>query len=259
MNINKKLKTMNKILILIMIVPILMFISCQVDTEEIVNTHDDAYVDVLTKKMTMMGSEKYVLVFFAGGEGIDENGSNVKTPDGTVYNLTTFWASPGILTGLGNVQNALPQSGTYTFTLKFDDGYVKTITDILEGENSTVPSLTVVYNQNTNPQTIDMTWSASPEADFYCVKLIEIDPATGKAADAQPLYKVPLIEKNITSHIITFDGSNGWMRPISDFQNGANYLVVISAKKVENGTPISGSSRDFEINAVSTASFTYQQ
>jgi len=248
------MKTTKIFISMLMIASLFTFTSCSSDDdEEIVNTHDDAYVDVLTKKMMMMGNAKYLPVFFAGGEDIVENGSSVKAPDGTEYDLHSFWAGPGKLTGGGSPGNNMPPAGTYTFTLKFSDGYVKTMTDVLEGEDSTVPQITVVYNQNANPQTIEVSWTASPEADLYCVKLTETDMANTK-----PLYKVPMIDKSQTSHTIVLDGSNGWMRPVSDMQSGTDYYVVISAKKVEDGTPVTGASQDFEINACSKTTITYQ-
>ena len=248
------MKTINKILYLFILTSILTLTACSTDDEEVVNTHDDAYGDVITKKMIMMGNTKYVPVFFAGAEDIVEDGSSVKGPDGTVYDLHEFWAGPGKLTGKGTVGNTAPQAGTYTFTLKFSDGYEKTVTDVLEGEDTTVPQITVNYNTNTNPQTIDVSWTASPEADFYCIKLTDLDMAHNK-----PFFKKPMIDKSQNSFTITLDGSNGWLRPVTEMQNGTEYYIVISAKKVESGTPVSGMSKDFEINGCSKTKITYQQ
>ncbi len=248
------MKHYKKLLSITLLLTLFAFTACSSDDDtETVNTHDDAYGDILTKKMLMNGMTKYVPVFFAGGEDIVEDGSSVKGPDGTVYDLHSFWAGPGKLTAVGTVGPDAPQAGTYTFTLKFSDGYVKTVTDELEGADTTVPQITVQYNTNTNPQTIEVSWTASPEADFYCVKLTELDMANTK-----PLYKVPMIDKTHLSHTITLDGSNGWMRPVSDMQAGTEYFVVISAKKVETGTPVSGTSTNFEINGCSKTKITYQ-
>ena len=204
--------------------------------------------------MMMMGNAKYVPIFFAGAEGIVADGSSVKAPDGTVYDLHEFWAGPGLLTGNGNVGNTIPQAGTYTFTLKFSDGYVKTVTDVLEGEDTTVPQITVNYNANANPQTIDVSWTPSPEADFYCIKMTDLDMANNK-----PFFKKPMIAKSQTSFTITLDGSNGWMRPVSELQNGTDYYVVVSAKKVESGTQVTGMSKNFEVNGCNKTTITYQQ
>jgi len=247
------MKTIKYLINSLLIVSILSFSACKKEKETPTNTHDDAYADVIAKKMIMMGNEKYVPVFFAGGENIVENGSSVKGPDGTVYDLHSFWAGDGILTGSGAVGNTAPAPGTYTFTLKFSDGYVKTLTDVLEGEDTTVPQITVQYNTNTTPQTIDISWTASPEADFYCIKMTDLDMANNK-----PYYKVPMIDKTHLSHTITLDGSNGWMRPVSELQAGTEYFIVISAKKVETGTTVSGMSKDFEINGCSKTKITYQ-
>jgi len=248
------MKTTKLFLSLLMIASLFTFTACSDDDDEVVNTHDDAYVDVLTKKMSMMGNIKYLPIFFAGGEGIVEEGSSVTGPDGTQYDLHSFWAGAGKLTGAGNPGNDAPAAGTYTFSLKFEDGYVKTLTDELAGDDSTVPMITVQYNSQTDPQTIEVSWTESPEADFYCVKLTELDMANTK-----PLYKVPMIDKTNLSHTIVLDGSNGWMRPVTDLQDGTQYFVVISAKKVEDGTEITGASQNFEINACSKTKITYQE
>ena len=110
-----------------------------------------------------------------------------------------------------------------------------------------------------SPQTIEVSWTESPEADFYCVKLIEVDPNTGKPADAKPFYKVPMMDKTTLSHVITLDGANGWMRPVSELVDGDEYFVVISAKKVETGTEVTGASQNFEINACSKKKITYHE
>ena len=247
------MKTIKNITYLLIIASLISVTACKKKEEKPVNTHDDAYADVITKKMTMMGNAKYVPMFFAGAEGIVADGSSVKAPDGTDYDLHSFWAGAGKLNGKGNVGNALPQAGTYTFTLKFSDGYVKTVTDVLEGEDTTVPQITVNYNANTHPQTINVSWTASPEADFYCIKMTDLDMANNK-----PFFKKPMIAKSQTSFTITLDGSNGWMRPVSELQNGTQYFVVVSAKKVETGTAVSGMSKDFEVNGCSKTKITYQ-
>jgi len=249
------MKTTKKLIAMLMIASLFTFTACSDDDEEeLVNTHDDAYVDVLTKKMSMMGNFKYLPIFFAGGEGIVEEGSSVKGPDGTEYDLYSFWAGPGKLTGAGPVADTPPPAGTYTFTLKFEDGYVKTMTDDLAGDDSTVPMITLTYHSDTTPQTIDVSWTESPEADLYCVKLTELD-----MANTMPLYKVPMIDKTHLSHTIVLDGANGWLRPVSDLQDGTDYYVVISAKKVEDGTEVTGASQNFEINACSKTTITYQE
>ena len=248
------MKTINKITYLLIIAGLLSITACKKEEDKPVNTHDDAYGDVITKKMMMMGNAKYVPIFFSFFEGIVADGSSVKAPDGTVYDLHEFWAGPGLLTGNGNVGNTIPQAGTYTFTLKFSDGYVKTVTDVLEGEDTTVPQITVNYNANANPQTIDVSWTPSPEADFYCIKMTDLDMANNK-----PFFKKPMIAKSQTSFTITLDGSNGWMRPVSELQNGTDYYVVVSAKKVESGTQVTGMSKNFEVNGCNKTTITYQQ
>ncbi len=226
-----------------------LFASCN-NEEEYTNTHDDAYGDVILKKMKMNGEVKYLPVFFAGGENIQEEGSKVTTPDGSEFALHSFWAGDGLLTSTGNMSPEFNMSGTYTFTLKFDDGYTKTLTDVMENTEMEIPVMNMVYDEA--EQTITLDWTPVSGADLYCVKLTEMDMANTK-----PLYKVPLIDKSTHSHVIHLDGSNGWMRPVSEMQQGTDYWVVVAAKKVESGTTVSGMSHDFQINSCTKMSFTY--
>ena len=119
------MKTIKTLIAMLMIASLFTFTACSDDDDEIVNTHDDAYVDVLTKKMSMMGNIKYLPIFFAGAEDIVAEGSSVTGPDGTEYDLYSYWAGAGKLTGAGAMADTAPPAGTYTFTLKFSDGYVK--------------------------------------------------------------------------------------------------------------------------------------
>ncbi len=249
------MKIAKYLLNLFILTSIISLTACSDDDDKIVNTHDDAYGDVITKKIKIpTGDIRYLPVFFAGAEGIVADGSSVKGPDGTVYDLHEFWAGPGKLTAVGDKTPNMPPAGTYTFTLKFTDGYEKTVTDQLEGADTTVPQIDVTYNQNTNPQTIEISWTDVPEADFYCVKMTDLDMANNK-----PYFKKPMIDKSEHSFIISLDGSYGWMRPVTELQSGIEYFIVVSAKKVETGTPVSGASKDFEVNGCSKKKITYQQ
>jgi len=214
------------------------------------NTHEDAYGDVILKKMFMMGETKYVLVSFAGGNGIIEDGSFVTTPGGVKIDLHEFWAGPGKLTGTSAPSTIKPEAGTYTFTLKFSDGYVKTLTDILEPTEINVPVISVNYDKAA--QTIEVSWNDIPGADLYCVKLTELDMANTK-----PLFKVGQLPTNKTSLTIHIDGSNGWLRPISDLQDGVQYWIAVAAKKVEQGKPVSGTSTDFQTSSCQKTKITY--
>jgi hypothetical protein len=101
-----------------------MFASCDDDDNTLpVETHEDAYGDVILKKMDMMGTIKYIPIFQAGGNMVNATGCVVTDPNGTEFPINEFWAGPGSLTGKGVVSNTLPPLGTYTFKFKFADGY----------------------------------------------------------------------------------------------------------------------------------------
>ncbi len=229
---------------------VLLNTSCNKEEVEPVNTHEDAYGDVLLKKMNMMGQDKYVPVFFAGGEDIVGGESTVTAPDGTVYPLNEFWAGPGILTANGQVNNTFDFAGEYRFKLKFADGYLKEVTDILENTELDVPQISVNYDQAA--QTIEVSWTDVPGADLYCLKITELDMANTK-----PLFKKAQLPTNITSYTIHIDGGDGWMRPVSDLQTGTEYWVVIAAKKVEQGKPVSGMSHDFQTSSCNKTKIVY--
>ncbi len=243
---------MKKIVRLIsLIILIITLNSCKKNSVELPqNTHEDAYGDIILKKMNMQGNIKYVLVSFAGGNQIIENGSFVITPGGLKIDLHEFWAGPGKLTGTTAPSNIKPEPGTYTFTLKFKDGYVKTITDILEPTEIDVPVISVNYNKTA--QTISIQWDPIAGADLYCVKLTELD-----IANTKPLFKVAQVSPSQNSFTIHIDGSNGWLRPVSDLQDGVQYWVVVAAKKVEQGKPVSGMSQDFQTSSCQKTKITF--
>ncbi len=212
------------------------------------NTHDDAYGDVILKKMLVMGEVKYLPVYFAGGEGIES--CTVTTPEGRVDTLHTFWAGPGILTGKGPMKNVFDFAGEYTFHLKFSDGYEKDVTDVLENVEIPLPQISVNYDREA--QTITVNWTPVEGADLYCVKLTELD-----IAHTKPFFKMPQLPTNITSYTIHIDGGRGWMRPPSELQEGQQYWVVVAAKKVEQGAEVSGRSHDFQTSSCNKTKITY--
>ncbi len=256
------MKTINKILTLALIIFSLTLTSCSDDDDTIPqNTHDDAYGDVLVKRMVMMGNIKYKLIFFAGGVDVVAAESKVTLPynvtlsDGTETNeftLEEFWAGAGSLRFMGApMMMAQPAAGEFTFTLKFSDGYVKTITDTLEDTMvANNPGVEIIYEPGDTSMTV--SWNEVPNADLYCVKLTDLDILADK-----PLFKMSQIETTNTSLTINFDGGNGWMRPMSDLVSGTNYYISVAAKKVEDGAEISGASKDFQLSACSKVQFTY--
>jgi hypothetical protein len=246
------MKTIKSITLLILFANLFIFTSCEKDDETPVNTHDDAKGDVILKKMNMMGNIKYLPVFFADGADIAETGSTVQGPDGTSYDLHDIpWMNGNKQTGGGSPSATKPMAGTYTFKLKFTDGYEKTVTDELETTEIDVPMITA-FNYDELNQTIHLEWTPVANPDLYCVKITELDMANTK-----PLFKKAQLPTNSNTLDINFDGSNGWMRPVSDFQTGTDYYIVIAAKKVEAGTTVSGASTDFQTSACNKRTFTY--
>jgi len=246
------MKNLKNIYILLILTAIFSLTSCEKDSEEVVNTHDDAKGDVLLKKIPMNGSIKYLPVFFADGADVSATGNTVKGPDGTVYDLHDIpWMAGNKQTGGGSPSATKPMAGTYTFTLKFEDGYTKTVTDELESTEIDIPTITV-FNYDKANQTIHIEWNVSAGADLYCVKITEMDMANTK-----PFFKKAQISTNVTSLDINIDGSNGWLRPVSEFVDGTEYFIVVAAKKVEQGKPVAGNSTDFQTSSCNKRRFVY--
>jgi hypothetical protein len=256
------MKTINKLIALTIIIFSLTLTSCSSDDDTPPqNTHDDAYGDVLVKRMEMMGNVSYKLIFFAGGVDVVAAESKVTLPynvtlaDGTETNefaLEEFWAGSGSLRNMAAPMMMMkPAAGEFTFTLTFSDGYVKTITDTLEDTMVTNnPGVTIDYVPGDTYMIV--TWNEVPNADFYCVKITDLDILAAK-----PLFKNGMIETTNTSLTINFDGGNGWMRPMEDLVSGTNYWVSVAAKKVESGAEFSGASKDFQLSACSKVQITY--
>lgn len=254
---NKKRTTMKKTINLtnIYITTLIMLLwttgGCK-KPEKIENRHEDAYGDVILKKMMMNNQIKYVPIFFADGEGITTQGNTVTAPDGTVYDLHDIpWMPGNKLTGKGQMSNNLPPTGTYTFRLNFEDGSTIEVTDELENTEIDLPVI-VQFNYQPGDPTIHIEWQPVNGADFYCIKITELDMANTK-----PFYKQPQIDANTTSLTIPLDGSNFWLRPVSELQSGTEYFIVVAAKKVEAGTPVSGDSNNMQTSSCMKRKFVY--
>ncbi len=229
----------------------LFLTGCKKNDDVEINKHEDAWGDVIVKKMNMMGNTKYTLMIFAGGEGIVADGSTVTTPDGSVYSFESFWAGDGMIRSMeAPVQSTYPATGEYVFNLKFSDGETVTVKDVVEHRDVTVPQITMVYDSIN--QTIDLSWQPIPDCDLICIKMTDLNMAASK-----PYYKVPELPANTTHHTIHIDGSNGWLRPVSELQSGTEYWVVVSAKTVETGAEVSGASHDFQTNACNKVKVRY--
>lgn len=251
---NNKMKTIKKFTVLILVMNLFLATSCSNDVLiEPINTHDDAYGDVILKKINVQGVIKYKLIFFAGAIDLIATNSKVTFPDGTTeLTLENFWAGSGKLRNMTSpILLDRPASGEFTFTLNFSDGYTKIVTDTLESTEIDLPMpLVATYTSGENSMTV--SWDAVQGADLYCVKITDIDMLTDK-----PLFKKSKIETTATSITINFDGGNGWMRPTSDLVIGTEYWVVIAAKKVENGTTVSGASKNFQTSACIKTKITF--
>lgn len=250
----------NRLNTIIILVILILSVSCSDDNNLPQNTHEDAYGDVILKRMEMMGQAKYKLVFFAGGTNVVAAESTVTLPYNITINgnetnqvsLEEFWAGAGKLRNMAApMMNSKPAAGDFTFNLKFSDGYEKTVVDTLE--DIVLPNTpNVVVDYTPGDTSMVVSWSEVPGADFYCLKITDLDILADK-----PLFKKPQIETSQTSFTVNIDGGNGWMRPLSDLVSGTGYWVTVSAKKVETGKPVSGMSNDFQTNACSKVQITY--
>lgn len=251
------MKNRIKFLAIALIAITFTFTSCDDDDTTIlpVETHEDAYGDVILKKMSMMGTINYIPIFMAGGNTVNATGSTVTDPNGTVFNIAEFWAGPGSLTGKGVAATTKPPMGTYTFKLKFADGYEKTITDVLtDVETSLTMPITVerIAATATEPAKIKLDWTAVPNTDLICVKLTELN-----IEGTKPLFKMGKLPANATTYTINIDGGTGWMRPTSQLTTGTEYYITVAAKKVEDGKVVDGASKDFAHSACSKVKIVY--
>jgi len=246
------MKTIKFLTVLLLFTGLFTFTSCdEDDPAPPVNTHDDAYADVILKKVNTPSGIRYKEVFFAGGIDINATGSTVTTPDGTTYDLAEFWAGPGKVNNMDAPLTALKPQGSYTFDLVFSDGYEKTITDEMEDVEIDLPMpFTVDYTVGNNSLTV--SWTAVADADLYCVKITELDMVSTK-----PIFKKAQIPTSTTSITINIDGAEGWLRPTADLVTGVNYWVAVAAKKVETGAAVSGASPDFQTSACVKTQITY--
>ncbi len=234
----------------------LTFTSCDDDNTVLpVETHEDAYGDVILKKMDMMGTIKYIPIFMAGGNTVNASGCSVIDPNGTEFAINEFWAGPGSLTGKGVAATTKPPMGTYTFKLKFADGYEKTVTDVLTDVETTLTmpiTVTRIAATATEPAKIKLDWTAVADTDLICVKLTELD-----IEGTKPFFKMGKLPANATTYTINIDGGTGWLRPTSQLTTGTDYYITVAAKKVEAGKTVDGASKDFALSACSKMQFTY--
>ncbi len=238
------MKNINIILLTSLLFGLLLISGCEDDVLP-VNTHDDAYVDVIVKQVNNSGSAKYKRMFFAGGADISPAGSTVTSPDGKEYELTKYWAGDGIVTnGKDPLSDSKPSAGEYIFKLKFNDGYIKELKDDISDVNvGLVTGLSIIHEAGSSK--IEITWDSVQNADLICTKFTEID-----IAGTKPFFKTNLAkDKTSYTYTTTTSAMPGWLRSPDDLVRGTEYWVVVAGKKVEAGTTVSGVSKDFEFNS----------
>ena len=232
------------------------FTSCDDDNSVLpVETHEDAYGDVILKKLDMMGTIKYIPIFMAGGNTVNASGCIVTDPNGTEFPINEFWAGPGSLTGKGVATTTKPTMGTYSVKLKVADGYEKAVTEELTDVETSL-ALPIVVTRIpatvTEPEKIKLDWTAVPNTDLICIKLTELD-----IEGTKPLFKMAKLDASLTTYTISLDGGTGWLRPTTDLTTGTEYYITVAAKKVETGKVVDGASKDFAHSACSKVKIVY--
>jgi len=240
------MKKLNITILTTLILGLFLIVGCETEDPIPVDTHEDAYVDVIVKKVNVNGNAKYKLMFFAGGVEIATEGSKVTTPDGRTFELKQFWAGPGKVTnGDDPLTGDVPLIGEYVFELKFDDGYIKEMKDVVSDIHlGLVTDLVVTHEEGGD--NISATWAGGENTDIVCLKMTELD-----IAYTMPMFKIAGMPKDKTSYSfdISTNAGPGWMRNPSELVRGTQYWLVVSAKKVEAGTEVTGASQNFEQNS----------
>ena len=208
----------------------MIFTSCDDnDSDTEVNPHDDAFADVFVKKVKTPQGDKYGLVFYAGGEGL----TNCKAiaPDGTEYQLAEFWKGAGNMRkhpANNEMQGSMPQMGNYEFTLTFDDGETKTITDVLSDvEIPTITGVNVTYDATT--ETVTASWNPIDNVDGYMIKLTDDQKNKNK-----PIF-VNQMPNTMTSYSFNraTSANPGWMQQGVPVSGDTNYIMVVGVKYEE--------------------------
>ncbi len=101
--------------------------------------------------------------------------------------------------------------------------------------------MSLVVNYTPGDTSITVSWDTVVNADLYCVKITKGDTPSGK-----PFFKKGMIPNTTTSFTINIDGGNGWLQTLV---SGDTYNVHVAAKKVENGTTVSGTSQKMQLSA----------
>jgi len=210
------------------------------------NQHTDAFGDVFVKKVYTPNGVKYGLVYYAGGQGL----TSCKATDlsGTEYDLAEFWKGAGNMRfhpASNQLQDTMPQAGDYTFTMTFDDGETKTITDALSADEiPVITGVTVTHAEGTEEVTVN--WNEVTGVDNYMIKLTDKYKNENK-----PLF----VNKTLTSADVTytFDKSTtatpGWMQSSKPVAGDTCYVMVV-AVKYEAGVSGAAKDQNKQINTV---------
>jgi len=222
----KNFKTITLSFALLMALSI-SFTSCdEKDSEPEVNQHNDAFGDVFIQKLMMAGNTRYGLVFYAGGEGLVS--CKATAPDGTEFTLTEYWKGAGNLRRHPDpteLQGTMFETGDYVFTLTFDDGETKNITDVLSAvEIDPITGVNVTYDATT--ETVVAAWNAIDNIDGYMIKLTDHEKNKNK----------PIFVNQMPNTMLdyTFDRSTtanpGWMQTGVPVSADINWVFVVGIK-----------------------------
>lgn len=121
-------------------------------------------------------------------------------------------------TDADNYTTTLPETGTYTFSVKLTDGEVLTVSDVLEGTYiQPVDITTCAYDADYNR--IDVEWDSSDEEDYSVIIL--------RNSDGNMVYYSSTLGTSVVSAYIT---SSSW---VSGYEpvDGETYTVELGMYK----------------------------
>ena len=211
-----------------------MFMACTEDptgqdtNEDPASRHTDAFVDVFVKHVkNKQGADKYGLVFYAGGQGL--TAVKAKAPDNAEYDLAEFWKGPGNLRrhpANNELQNSMPQTGTYEFTLTFDNGDSFNLNDTLFTDAiDAVSGASVVHRPGTD--TVKVSWNAVSGVNTYYVKLTD-----KHKNETKPIFVNKKVSKTSTYYEFTHQTTArpGWMQPTKPAAGDTCYVFIVGVK-----------------------------
>ena len=201
--------------------------SCKKDEEQTEeNPHNDAYADVFVKKINTPNGVKYGLVFYAGGEGLTD--CKATAPNGTEFTLGDYWKGAGNLRlhpTMPQMQNTMPEAGDYVFTMTFDDGVTKDVTDALS--NIEIPAMSGVAGTHASgTENVSVDWNAIADADNYMIKLTDEQKNQSK-----PIF-VSILPPNVTTYSFdrTTTANPGWLQTDKPQADDNTFLFVVGVK-----------------------------